>query len=300
MGSLRDQYVQNAASSGTEYILNDKQLADLQRILLEMLLDILSVCKKYNIEVALCGGSALGAVRHHGFIPWDDDLDILMPRSDYKRFHDAFESEMSDKYYIAAPNQNGPHKQRFPKIFKRNTVYRSMSDVNSSLPSGIYIDVFLVENVPANAVIRTIKGLWCNILMFCGTRVYLFEQNNDIYRSYLCSTPEGKKNYEKVMLLGRMLSCIPSKKWFDIIDKSIQYPKRTGLCSIPTGRKHYFGEIIREEYLFPTNTEWFEGHEVPIPANCDKYLSNMYGNYMQIPPEEKREKHFVVEFDAGE
>ena len=299
MASLRDSYIQAAMDSGIDYILNDQQLKELKSVLLEMLHDVLDVCNRYNITIALCGGSALGAVRHKGFIPWDDDLDVLMPRKDYERFKSIFPKEMSEKYYIAGPNIAGLSKQRFPKIFKKNTVYRSLSDVDSKLPSEIYIDIFPVENVPSNKVLRFIKGSWCDFLMFCGTRVYLYEHDNEIYRSYMSATPKSKKKFERVIKTGKFLSFMSSKKWFDKIDRAVQYSKNTGLCSIPTGRKHYFGETLKEEYFFPVTKGQFEGMDVPLPADCDKYLSNLYGDYMKIPPEEKREKHFVVEFDSG-
>ena len=76
----------------------------MKQCLLEMYSDILRVCEKYNIRVMLGGGSALGAVRHGGFIPWDDDLDLIMPREDYNKFISVFDKELSDLYEITSPN----------------------------------------------------------------------------------------------------------------------------------------------------------------------------------------------------
>jgi lipopolysaccharide cholinephosphotransferase len=100
------------------------------------------------------------------------------------------------------------------------------------------------------------------------------------------------------MVLGFLCSVIPSWKWHNAIDKAIQYNGTTSLVGMPTGRKHFFGEIHSRDIMIPVCLGIFCNMRVPLPGNTDIYLQKLYGKgYMDLPPENKREKHFIVEFD---
>ena len=267
----------------------------LKKELMCMFLDVWNVCKKYDLTIMFGGGSALGAVRHQGFIPWDDDLDLLMPRRDYDVLQSVFEKELGEKYLLSAPNYNGRSKNRFPKIMKKGTTLKELSDIHSNDPCGIFLDIFILENVPEHKVMRTAKGYWSQFLMFGGSQAYWYEHRCPEVKRYMCQTKEGKRNYLLRMTLGCVCSILPSWKWFDAVDKAVQFRGHTTLLGIPTGRKHYFGEILPADVYLPVSYGSFEGIQVPVPGNCDRYLTNLYGNYMQIPPVEKRERHLIVD-----
>ena len=108
--------------------VTEEQRTALQALLLDMYKEIFEVCSRHNITPFLVGGSAIGAVRHKGFIPWDDDLDIGMTRDDYKCFEIVFDGELGDKYILNAPNRSKKVKTRFPKILKKGTVCREIGD----------------------------------------------------------------------------------------------------------------------------------------------------------------------------
>lgn len=277
------------------YELSEDELAGLKSSLLSMALEVIQVCESNGIRIALAGGSALGAVRHKGFIPWDDDLDLMMPRSDYDRFCKVFKNTLNDRYELIAPNKGNRYKNRFPKVFKRGTVLKTVGDVDLDLPNGVFLDIFLLENIPQSRLIRLAKGFWCNFLMYASSRAEMYACDNPILREHMSATKEIRKAYNKTIRIGKILSVIPLRTWFNQIDRAVQYKKTTGLLGLPTGRKHYWGEIFPEEVFLPFSRGTFEGHEVPLPADCDTYLRNLYGDYMQIPPPEKREKHFIVE-----
>lgn len=285
-------------AAGHSDAVRELSAEDLQRLkntLTEMMLDVLAACQAYGIQLMLAGGSTLGAIRHQGFIPWDDDLDLMMTRSDYEKLCDVFDRALGEKYMLVAPNHGELYLTRFPKIMKRDTILRSVTDVGAPPPCGVYLDIFLLDSIPANPFVRKIKGIWCNALMFIGSRVYLYERDNPVFRAHMSGTEEAKRALRVTLAIGKLFSFIPSRKWSDWADKAVRYRKHTGLLGLPTGRKHYFGEIFPEDVFFPPSLGMFEGHEVPLPADCDSYLRNLYGDYMQIPPPEKREKHYIVE-----
>lgn len=272
--------------------ISDSQRKELQNVLLEMYSDILSVCKKYKIIPYLGGGSALGAIRHKGFIPWDDDLDINMTRSDYKRFCKVFNKELSEKYILCAPNYSKESITRFPKIIKKNTKFVEIVGTKNPRLQGVFLDIFIIENVPMNKLHRVLKGYMCNLLEFIAGRVQMYKDSDDDAKKLLKKT--GVSYYIN-RFVGFLFSFKSAYFWNDLVDKSVRYNKKSKLCNMPTGRKHYFGEIFEKTKLFPEVYVDFENIKAPVFKGYDYYLKNLYGDYMVIPQKNKREKHFVKE-----
>ena len=265
--------------------LSASELEKLQNVLLEMFLDIKSVCDRNGLVCMLLGGSALGAVRHQGFIPWDDDLDVGMTREDYDKFRAIFTSELGDNYILNAPNYAIRPITRFPKVLKKDSLFVEVGSIEDER-SKVFIDIFIIENVPANAIQRYVLGSVCTLLMFIGSRVLSYE--TELHN-------EDRLSLRAV--LGKCFSFLPSARWFDYTDNVVGCVKRqTGFLGIPTGRKHYFGEIFRRDTFLPPSNGVFEGHCVYLPGDWDSYLKNLYGDYMTLPPEEKREHHYVSRF----
>lgn len=290
--SIKDR-VQGIRTDDLFREITSDELKQLQNTLLDMYKDILSVCEEYDIVPYLIGGSALGAVRHQGFIPWDDDLDVGMTRGDYVQFRKVFRKELSEGYRLNAPNFSADPKARFPKVIKKNTVCREIVDVDDPKRNGIFLDIFILDDVPKDAVRRKIKGAFCNGLEFISGQVFLKEHmTEDAKEMYLRM---GKRSYLTHYLVGTAFSLIPSRNWFHAIDKAVRYSNSSDYIGIPTGRKHYFGEIFEKKDLFPPVYLQFEDIKAPVFRDYDKYLRNLYGDYMRIPKPEDREKHYIVE-----
>lgn len=272
--------------------ISDEQKDQLQNTLLEIFDFINEICNKNDIKVCLIGGSALGAVRHKGFIPWDDDLDLGMTRDDYNKFKTAFLNQNDERYRLNAPNLTSKVRSRFPKILKNGTIMREIADSKDTETQGIFVDIFIIDNVPNNKIHRFLKGLICNACEFIAGQVQLVENCDAWTKDFFKRS--GTANYLVRMSIGKIFSVISSHKWIGIIDKVIQYDDdNSKFCTVATGRKHYFGETMERELFFPFSKGEFCGRTVYLPSKCDAYLKNAYGDYMKIPPESDREHHYV-------
>ncbi len=127
-----------------EYRLSDDTLKKLQQELLTILVDIKTVCDKYQIDYMLCAGTTLGAVRHQGFIPWDDDVDIMMLRGEFYKFKEAFRKEFPDKYELAEPLSDSRYLSKLVKIYKKGTTYVEIPTAGVGGPNMIFVDLFLI------------------------------------------------------------------------------------------------------------------------------------------------------------
>jgi lipopolysaccharide cholinephosphotransferase len=146
------------------YELTDAERKELQRCMLSIYKDVAAVCEKHHLCLMLFAGSALGAVRHQGFIPWDDDLDALMPRSDYTKLMEHFDNELGEKYIFATQGVNSDTMGPWMKIYKKNTlVLTGFEDPNCKI-SNIGIDIMPIDNAPNNFFIRLIEGLYLDAI----------------------------------------------------------------------------------------------------------------------------------------
>lgn len=292
--------VMNTAANLDETLcaIEGEQLVQLQKVILRMFLDIKEVCETNGITYVLNGGSALGAVRHQGFIPWDDDMDICMPRKDYNKFKMIFEKTLGDKYILNAPNYSKTVKARFPKVLAKGTKFLELGKREESELEAIFIDIFIIDNIPDNKMIRMIKGVVCNFLEFVAAQV-CFRKICDYKMKELYMTA-GRLGYYCKMIIGSLFSFVPLSTWYNWIDKFVQCrDENSKMCGCPTDSRHYFGYILKRSQYFPVSKGYFENHEVDLPGDVDAYLRDAYGDYLTIPKPEEREHHYVKKLEFG-
>lgn len=276
--------------------MTDEEVTKLRNIFLSTYQDLAMCCRKHHLTVMLIGGSVIGSVRHQGFIPWDDDLDVAMPRSDFEKLKEIFDKELGDKYILSSPNYKNNANNRFPMMLVKDTLLVEAGNSPLSEVSKIKIDIFIIENIPMNPVIRTLKGIWCSFLMAAGSYEETYENKDESLKEFMCKTEEGRKAYYRRVIIGRLFSFYNFQRWMNIIDSACQYKKKSNLLGIPSGRGHYFGEIRPAKTFLPVSAGEFEGIQVNLPGNADDYLRNLYGeDYMTLPPMEKRERHFIMD-----
>lgn len=275
--------------------LTNDEIKKLRNMFLTAFQDLVACCKKYNLTVMLVGGTAIGAVRHQGFIPWDDDMDVAMSRKDFEKLKKVFDKELGKKYILSSPNYKNNANNRFPMMLVKNTLFVEAGNSPDNEGAKIKIDIFIIENIPQNFIHRCFKGFLCSMLMFMASYEDTYEHQSEELKKYMCKTIEGTKAYYRRIRIGKLFSFFKFQKWMNIVDSSCQYKKNTNLMGIPSGRGHYYGEIRSRKTFFPVSKGVFEGIEVNLPGDTDDYLNNLFGDYMKIPEVKNREKHFIYD-----
>lgn len=274
--------------------LTEEQLAQLQRLLLEILQDMDSFCREYHICYYLGGGSALGAVRHKGFIPWDDDADVNMPRADYERFIEEFPRAMGEKYWLHTPEHTHGHGLLLARVRLKGTCVKTREDFFNNKECGAFVDVFVVDNVPDNPFLRALHGFGSLALGFLLSCRKFYRERSQWQK--LLSEENNCKNLRRAFriksTIGFFTAIFPIdwwvhwNHWWNGLCKN----ENSRCVTVPAGRKHYWGEMIPREEVFPVIVRPFEGSDF-CTARTELYLKQLYGDYMKIPKKGKREKH---------
>lgn len=259
--------------------LTQNQLKRLQAIQMDMLLEVKRICTKHNIRYSLIGGTLLGAVRHKGYIPWDDDADIGMLREDYEKFRVVCEEEMDkSKYYFQDDRNTKGYRWGYGKLRRKNTLFLRENQKHLKFGQEIFIDIFPLDYAPDNMMLRRVHMFYC----FCVRKALW--------------APVGmvaEKNAFKRMVYKR-LSAIPKKQIYKSYYRYINSRKQSKTVRInlfPTNKPYgfpinFFEDLIEVSF----ENELFMGSKY-----YDKYLTIKYGDYMKLPPVEKRKVHPVCD-----
>ena len=253
-------------------------LTGLQLKMLELVLEIDHICRKHNITYYLAGGSVLGAVRHRGYIPWDDDIDIMMTRREYARFVKACETEMAEDREIITMINTPCHTKVTIKYMNKSTSQFFRSQVLDTTGCGISLDIFILDPLPRDKKKREqhiAEYIVYNELLtpFFMVNEYLYKHVSLYNRCYLEAKIRGK---DKVMnrLYKRLFEDEPAE--------SDEYLYRWGQQLLIYDRS-LFG---KPRYLE------FEGHKLPVPEKTLDFLRATYGdNWIYLPPVQQRETH---------
>lgn len=260
----------------------EKDIEKLQRTILIIMDEIHRICQKYKISYSICGGTLLGAVRHEGFIPWDDDFDIMMIRSEYEKFISVCKKELNtNKFYLQTQNTDKYYAFAFAKIQLRGTIFLEEWALNVKIPKGIFVDIFPLDNLPerkkiflcANHLLKNMLWVKCGY----GTKEHKRKISYWIFR--LLSAPLSIKKIKSIRL--KLITAYNeniASQYF-----SSDYPNEI-----------YFAEWFLQRQSYKFEDRYYFGI-----CKAHEYLMNQYGDYMKLPPMEDRHSHSIYDINFG-
>lgn len=263
-------------------VLDDKKLRRLQLLQVEMLREIDRICKKNGIKYSIIAGTLLGAVRHRGFIPWDDDADVTMLRSEYEKFIIACEKDLDkEKYFLQNSDTDEFYRWGYAKLRLNGTKYIRYGQENIKCHSGVSIDIFPLDNVPDGKIQRIFHKFHCFII-----RKFLWSK---------AGMKSEKSRFKRVLFT--IMSWVPKKTIFSHFEKFYKKNNKNDtelvrVITFPTPPKTY--GYYKKWYKNLSEIE-FEGYTFSALKDKEEYLSFRYGDYMVLPPENERRHHYASE-----
>lgn len=276
---------------------SDSDLKKLQKIELSILKDFVNTCEKYGLTYFLIGGSALGAVRHKGFIPWDDDIDIGLPRKDYEKFLSVVDAEFPDKYNIINAENYDNYPLFTTQLALRGTEFVIENFKDLKIPFGIYLDIFPFDgmcNDNRKAILHARKTWFWGKVQILASIKKPYVPFKGLKRCIVWTVTS------LIHYILKLLRLSPQKLYRKTKKLSMKYNGDSNKRLDFFCNTNYMWEILHVKDLYPLRKVEFEGMEVNVPNKVDKYLTQHYGNYMELPPADKRKNHYPYRLNFGE
>lgn len=273
--------------------LSDADAQGLREAQLELLAEFDRVCRANDLPYFALYGTLLGAVRHRGFIPWDEDLDVGMLRGDFDRLTEALQSEFGDRYFLQTVDTDPAFGCMFAKLRKNGTRCVDRDGDGSAQHSGVFIDIFPIDAKAPGGLARVEQ----KAMRYVGFRLLYLKAG---YR-FMTGTSAISRAIQH--LARTLIRLIPRRA---IIALTRRHTRLGRSANPPAEYVSLFGgylydqDTIDASWVQPLTRLEFEGTTIPAFANHDGYLRRLYGDYMQPPPpEEQIGHHFLVELDLG-
>lgn len=277
-------YIRNKRSSMGEYTV--EELKGLQKRSLEMAKYFVDFCEENGLLCYFCGGGCIGAIRHQGFIPWDDDLDFFMPRRDYERLVVLWRQKAdTERYELSKSNRAKIDRNLFLTIRDSQTTQIKPYQADLDIPQGIPLDVLPLDGYPDTKLQRICQCFWALVY------------------SVYCAQSVPENHGRLIQAAGKvLLGLIGSKDMRYIIWKFAEKQMTkysikdcdaiTELCSGP----HYMKKKYPKSAFETAVWKKFEDVRMPVPVGYDEYLKIAFGDYMEMPPKEKQKPHHDTQF----
>ena len=258
--------------------LTAEQLQSLKKCERDMLKEFVDICNRHGIKYFVQGGTLLGTVRHSGFIPWDDDIDVSLPRDEYEKFLAVAEKELPEYYFLQTKDTDPEYPNNFAKIRDSRTTFLETSARNLNINHGAYIDIFPLDYYPD------------------GFKAKIFE-----IKKKLLTWRINKAFYMPHMSLKSKLVTLITMILFPSLKGAVE--KREKLfTSVPPSERVVNNsgawlskEIIPRNWVLNSTEMEFEGIKVNVSDKYDEWLTYVYGDYMSLPPENERVGHHYVD-----
>jgi len=264
--------------------IDESSLRRIQMIQLEMLVEVDRICKKCDIKYNIIAGTLLGAVRHKGYIPWDDDADVGLLRQEYEKFRVAVKKHLdTSRFYFQDNRRTRGYRWGYGKLRRKGTTFLREFQEHMPYQQGVFIDIFPLDGVPDNKLLRTFKNFEC----FCVRKVLWSEVGRIA----------DKKGYMR--LIYSILAKIPTKlvwrHYYRMVKSANKcHTDMVRILLFPTPNSEY--GYYRKWYE-NSNQYTFEGQIFQGIKEYDEYLSFKFGEYMKLPNIEERKVHPVSKLE---
>lgn len=273
--------------------MREISLDELKRIELDILRDVDSFCEKHSIRYYLCGGTLLGAIRHKGFIPWDDDIDIIMPRNDYMKFLQLYNLNNSN-YLVHSSFNDDDWYASFAEVEDTRTIKEYLGFSNKTR-CGVNIDVFPTDGSPNNYLLRRTYW-WINNVL---SRIAVLSYQEYKVSKHYSDLDTGFSSIKTLLRTTIKFLAIPVARMTRVFNINLLVNKLAMRFDVSNSKyigcsvfPHYgYRECIKAEGFLNVMKREFEGEFFNTPLAYEEYLSNLYRDYMKIPPKDKQVSH---------
>lgn len=272
-------------------------LRQIQLIQLEIALEIKRICEENKIKYFLDSGTLLGAVRHKGFIPWDDDLDIGMIREEYEKFLKIAPEKINSAYEIQTWSNDLNYGNAFLKVRKKNTKYIEVVSQNQTI-NGIYVDILPYDIYPTNKVNQNKQGRKIEIL-----KRMIYSKSH--YKNWSNSKSTFQLIKRRAIYIPIQFLCFffSKQKLITLYERVAKEYNNTDSDYVyeQTGATKYGKWVLPKKCIVNLSPMQFENHYFLAPMDYDLYLTSVYGNYMKLPPEKERyNRHSIIDVKLGD
>ena len=274
---------------------DDLTLKRIQEVELEILKDFMDICDRHGLDYFGIAGTGIGALRHHGFIPWDDDIDVAMPRDDFEKLLPLVEKEMGDKYLIMNAERYPNYPLMTTRMTMRGTKFKEEALKNIDAPLGIFLDLYPLDKVSDNPKEARRQArdawFWSKILILRSIPFPMLGFSG--WKAKIIHAICGLAHL--VLNILHVPKTWIYKKAYEAETRSNHYTKTKNLDFFCDTTPYMNLYAVKD--IYPLRKLPFEDVELNFPHNLHNNLTGMYGDYMQLPPEEKRKNHYPYELE---
>lgn len=269
---------------------NSFNIADLQAKMLGLLAELIRVCEENNLTYWACGGTCIGALRHNGFIPWDDDLDVYMPRDDYEKLWELRDKFNTEQFVLCRTTKERNYHHRVQQLVDITTTFINQRSVDEDIEHGVYIDIIPIDacapaglsrlNQIKNAILFSIYNVQC-LPEFHGGRLLKL-----VVGAALKCVSNANRRYRIWSKCEKRMT-----RWsWEKADKVVELAASTKVLLNPYPKEWFTG----------VKKHVFEDIEINLPGGVENYLTQVFGDYMSLPPEgERHPRHNTVKIDLA-
>lgn len=270
-------------------MLKEHKLSKLQEAELKIFREFIRICNQNNLKYYIWGGSFLGAIRHKGFIPWDDDIDVAMPRTDFEKFLTLAPSQLPNSMFVSTYKRGKEHITLVAQIFdkKKNFI---LNNATKKIKTGAWVDILVIDGAPSPGIKRKIFGIRYMYYRMIN-QFALFEEVVNLNKKRPWYENVAVK-FAQITKIEKFLDPVKIGDKFHKFLKSNDYEKCNYIATFMGAKK--MGEIMPKSYVGNGKPCQFEDLIVNGPSDYDSYLKHIYGDYMKLPPVNERNRHNIT------